>query len=525
MPRMRRNRSSVAVAIQPAVRCAIYTRKSTDEGLDRDFNSLDAQRQAAESFIESQRGEGWQALPDQYDDGGFSGATTDRPALKQLLADAEAGKVDCVVIYKLDRLSRNVRDYLNLLALLETHGVDFVSVTQQFNTTTPVGRMTLRMLLSFAEFERDIIAERTRDKMQAARRRGKWTGGRPILGYDTAPEGGRLVVNRDESAQVVAIFEMYDVNPSQTTVVRELRRRGWTQKKWTTKTGNTCGGSQWTRSSLRTLLSNPLYAGRQRLGDETFKGDHDRIVPKKLWDRVQQLLEGKPRRRSSPNGSGYLLRGLLRCAACDSAMTPHGTTRKGRAYRYYTCSRSQKSGDGTCPKPSVQADRVEQFVVDQIRRIGADPNLQNETFRQAVAQVKAQRRGMRAEAKRIERDLVTVRSDVGRLVDTLSRTNGPAADAVAIDLEKTQERVTTLESRQGEVREEIAVLKAQEIDRNDLTQALGEFDPIWNALLNPERERVMKLLIDRIGYHGGTKQMAITWRLAGFGQLADEVAP
>src|SRR2546428_10529028 len=194
MARALRNGKARLAAVVPApVRCAIYTRKSTDEGLDRDFNSLDNQREAAENYIRSQRHEGWEILPDRYDDGGFSGGNTDRPALKRLLADVDAGEIDCVVVYKYDRLSRSMLDFLQMLRSFEQHGVAFVSVTQQFNTTTPVGRMTMNILASFGEFERDIISERTRDKMHAARRRGKWTGGTPRLGYDVAPEGGPLL--------------------------------------------------------------------------------------------------------------------------------------------------------------------------------------------------------------------------------------------------------------------------------------------------------------------------------------------
>jgi site-specific DNA recombinase len=206
-------------------------------------------------------------------------------------------------------------------------------------------------------------------------------------------------------------------------------------------------------------------------------------------------------------------------------MVPSWTRRRQKLYRYYRCGYAERNGHAACPSKMIPADKVESFVVDQIRLIGADSKLQDETFRQAVAQIKAQRRGLRAEAKRIERDLVKVRADVGRLVDTLSRTTGSAADAVAADLEKAQERVTTLEARQVEVRDGIAALKAQEIDRDDLVQALTDFDPVWEVLVAPERERVMRLLIDRIDYDGAAGRMEIRWRLAGFGQLAHEVAP
>ena len=526
MASVRSGRARLAVAtVQAPVRCAIYTRKSTDEGLDRDFNSLDNQREAAESFIASQRHEGWTTFPDRYDDGGFSGATLERPALKRLLADVEAHRLDCVVVYKLDRLSRSVRDYLNLLAFLDQHDVAFVSVTQQFNTTTPVGRMTLRMLLSFAEFERDIIAERTRDKMQAARRRGKWTGGMPPLGYDVAPEGGRLAINKEEAEQILAIFELYLGRDSLVAVADELNRRGWRNKSWTTKTGTRREGRSWDRVNLRIVLTNPLYAGLQKLGDETFKGEHPAIVTKALFNNVQQLMnENRSNGGASVrNQHGSLLRGLLRCAACDRAMVHHWTRHGGRLYRYYTCQKAQKSGHAACPTKSVNAVKAEQFIVGQIKRIGADQELQAETLKAAVGQLAAQRRGVKAEIKRLERELRDAQQDVDRLVTAVAAANGSAQEAIANSLAKTQEQVRAIDARLRELGLEEAQLATQTVDEADVNRALAAFDPIWDVLLTPERERVLRLIVDRVDYNGETKELSIAWRLAGFGELAAEV--
>ena len=226
----------------PTVRCAVYTRKSTEEGLEQEFNSLDAQRESAEAYIASQKGEGWQCLPGHYDDGGYTGGNMERPALKRLLADIKDGKVDCIVVYKVDRLSRSLLDFVKIMETLEKHKVSFVSVTQQFNTTSSMGRLTLNILLSFAQFEREIISERTRDKVHAARRKGKWTGGRPVLGYDVDPKGGKLIVNADEAARVRAIFELYLERQSLAATVKELDARGWRNKFWVTKDGKQAGG-------------------------------------------------------------------------------------------------------------------------------------------------------------------------------------------------------------------------------------------------------------------------------------------
>src|SRR6266478_5481070 len=219
------------------VRCAIYTRKSTEEGLEQEFNSLDAQRESAEAYIKSQTHEGWECLAGHYDDGGFTGGNIERPALKELLAEIEAGRVDCVVVYKVDRLSRSLLDFARIMEVFDKRGVTFVSVTQQLNTNSPMGRLTLNVLLSFAQFEREIISERTRDKISAARRKGKWTGGHTLLGYDIETRGFKLVVNDDEAFRVRAIYDLYLEHHAMIPVIKELDRRGWLNKRWTTRKG------------------------------------------------------------------------------------------------------------------------------------------------------------------------------------------------------------------------------------------------------------------------------------------------
>src|SRR5450631_620919 len=225
------------------IRCAIYTRKSTEEGLDQDFNSLHAQREAAEAYIKSQKQLGLVQLAEHYDDGGFSGSNLDRPALQRLLDDIEAHRIDCVVVYKVDRLSRSLLDFARLVDRFDQRGVSFVSVTQQFNTTSSLGRLTLNILLSFAQFEREIIGERTRDKMSAARRKGKWVGGTPVLGYDVDPGGGRLVVNEKEARRVREIFGLYRTHRSLLKVMTELGGTRWTLKSWTPKSGKFRSGA------------------------------------------------------------------------------------------------------------------------------------------------------------------------------------------------------------------------------------------------------------------------------------------
>ena len=314
---MRRKRREPAPAPKQ-IRCAIYTRKSTEEGLQQDFNSLDAQREAGEAYVASQKNEGWICLPNRYDDGGFTGGNMERPALQRLLADIEAGKIDCVVVYKVDRLSRSILDFSKIMERFDERGVSFVSVTQHFNTTNSMGRLTLNILLSFAQFEREIISERTRDKIAAARRRGKWMGGKPPLGYDllVAPGGSKLIVNDDDAARVRAIFELYLEHERIAAVLRELDRRAWRTKRWTTRAGATVGGKPFDKVALYRLLRNPAYLGKVRHRDDLYDGEHDAIVDAEIWRRAQALL----RRNGSTGGGvvknkyGALLKGLLGCA-------------------------------------------------------------------------------------------------------------------------------------------------------------------------------------------------------------------
>jgi DNA invertase Pin-like site-specific DNA recombinase len=286
------------------MRCAIYTRKSSEEGLAQEFNSLDAQRDSAEAYVLSQRHAGWTALAERYDDGGYTGANLERPSLQRLLADIEAGGIDCVMVYKVDRLSRSLLDFARLIGIFDRRGVNLVSVTQQFNTTTSLGRLTLNILLSFAQFEREIIAERTRDKMSAARRKGKWVGGIPVMGYDVAPGGGKLVVNEDEVRQVRAIFGLYLEHGALTPVLDEIQRRQWTTKRWTSQGGRLHPGRQIEHQDLVGLLANATYVGKVRYQGQTYAGEHAAIVDEEVWAKIQGMLQkslrSEPRKVPAP---------------------------------------------------------------------------------------------------------------------------------------------------------------------------------------------------------------------------------
>jgi site-specific DNA recombinase len=355
---------------QAKLRCAIYTRKSTDEGLDGDFTSLDAQRESAMAYIASQQHEGWTCLPERYDDGGYTGGNMDRPALRRLLADIQAGKVGCIVTYKVDRLSRSLLDFARIMEVLDKHRVSFVSVTQLFNSATSMGRLVLNVLLSFAQFEREIIGERTRDKMAAARRKGKRCGGMAILGYDVDPQNGKLVVNDEEAALVRAIYGLYLRHETLVLVVRELSRRGWANKRWVTRKGRARGGRAFTKSTLHKLLTNVTYVGKVRYKRELHAGEQAAVVDELLWQAVQERLRQHARTKGAMarNRYGALLKGLLHCVGCGRRMSPTHCSRNGtRRYRYYFCRQRSPA----CPARSVPALEIERFVIEQIQRMVA----------------------------------------------------------------------------------------------------------------------------------------------------------
>ncbi|MCG3138803.1 MAG: hypothetical protein HJJLKODD_02672 [Phycisphaerae bacterium] len=371
------------------IRCAIYTRKSTEEGLEQEFNSLDAQREAAEAYIASQLHEGWVCLPDHYDDGGFTGANMERPALQRLFDNIQAAQIDCVVVYKVDRLSRSLMDFARMMEIFEKHRVSFVSVTQQFNTTHSMGRLTLNILLSFAQFEREIISERTRDKIAAARRKGKWSGGMPVLGYDVDPHNLKLVVNDAEAERVREIFNLYVEKQSLIQTAKLLNERGWTTKHWTTRKGTTRGGQPFDKQILHRLLTNVTYLGQVRYKDEIHKGEHEAIVDEPIWQSVQRMVQSNGRTGGMHlhNKYGALLKGLVYCKPCESMMGHSYTVKKGhRCYRYYVCYTAQKRGWHACPSKSLPAEEIERFVVEQIRTIGREPQVRAMTLEQVREQ-------------------------------------------------------------------------------------------------------------------------------------------
>jgi site-specific DNA recombinase len=361
--------------IKRKVRCAVYTRKSSEEGLALAFNSLDAQREACAAYIDSQRHEGWLALDDRYDDGGYSGGTLERPALQRLIRDIEAGRIDTVVCYKIDRLSRSLTDFAKLVEVFERNSVTFVSVTQSFCTTTSMGRLTLNILLSFAQFERELAGERIRDKFAASRRKGIFMGGHPPLGYDVRDR--KLVVNPAEAELVRVIFRRFLDLGAALLLSRELNAQGHRTKSWTTQAGTFREGRAFDKGALYKILRNRTYIGEAVHKGQSYQGEHEPIIDRTTWDRVHEVLASNARRRGNEarGRTPAPLRGLMRCTHCSAAMTPTHTRRRGRLYRYYICLGASRRGHDTCPVRSIAAGEVEGLVLGQVRRLLASPEL------------------------------------------------------------------------------------------------------------------------------------------------------
>lgn len=348
-------------------RCAIYTRKSSEEGLEQSFNSLEAQREACENYIKSQAHEGWTLVPDRFDDGGFSGGNMDRPGLRQLMDLVQHGEIDVIVVYKIDRLTRSLMDFAKLAETFDEHGVSFVSVTQSFNTTDSMGRLMLNVLLSFAQFERELTGERIRDKFAASKKRGMWMGGPQPIGYDVKDR--QLIVNESEAETVRRIFELYLELGNVRLVEEELRRLGLRTKSYVAQSGRQMGDRTFTRGHLYKLLGNPLYIGEISHKGERHVGQHQAIVDRDIWNRVQATLgdntQGKRQRANAKEPS--LLAGLL-VDEFGNKLTPTHAVKEGKRYRYYTSKPSAARGSHNQPVGAyrIPASEIETIVTREI---------------------------------------------------------------------------------------------------------------------------------------------------------------
>ena len=355
-------------------RCAVYCRVSSDERLDQEFNSIDAQKEAGHAYIASQRAEGWIPVADDYDDPGYSGGNTDRPALKRLLADIERGLIDIVVVYKIDRLTRSLADFAKMVDVFDLHDVSFSAVTQQINSATSMGRLMLNVLLSFAQFEREVTSERIRDKIAAAKRKGMWMGGVPSIGYDVVNR--QLVVNDAEAAVVRRIFEEMLTIGSPTQIAANLTAEGITTKAWTTQEGQTRSGTRIDKKYLHKLLRNRIYLGELSHKGNWYPGAHPPIIDRALWDKVHAVLAKDSHARSVEtkirSRTDALLRGLL-YAPSGERMYPTYSSKRGHKYHYYVSKSESRFGAPGKSFARLPAPEIEAAVVAQIRTVLTSP--------------------------------------------------------------------------------------------------------------------------------------------------------
>lgn len=366
--------------IKKRLRCAVYTRKSTDEGLEQDYNSIDAQRDAGHAYIASQRAEGWIPVEHDYDDPAYSGGNLDRPSMKRLLKDIQEGKIDIVVVYKIDRLTRSLMDFSKMIEVFEQHGVSFVSVTQQFNTTNSMGRLMLNILLSFAQFEREVTGERIRDKITASKKKGMWMGGIPPLGYDVKDRC--LVINSQEAKTIRHIFTRFIEVGSTTLLYKEMLLEGMKTKSWTTQDGRFRPGKPIDRGLIYKILNNRTYLGELRHKDQWYEGKHEAIIDQKLWDDVHSILATNAHARGNHTRAKipFLLKGMI-FGEDGRALTCWSSTKKkgGRRYRYYISTRDTKEFAGASGLPRIPAAELEAAVVDQIRGLLKVPPITQQT--------------------------------------------------------------------------------------------------------------------------------------------------
>lgn len=492
------------------IRCAIYTRKSTEENLELDYNTLDAQRDSCEAYIKSQQSMGWVCLPEHYDDGGFTGGNMDRPAFQQLMADVEGGKVDCIAIYKIDRLSRSLLDFARIMEVLERNNVSLVSVTQQFNTTTSMGRLTLNILLSFAQFEREIISERTRDKIAASRRKGKWTGGHQVLGYDLKqnPGGNCLHVSPNESYQVQQIFKIYLETGSIIDTIRILREKGITNKRYHTKKGILRGGTSFNKATLHKVLTNVTYLGKVTYRDQIYEGEHKAIIDTDTFNLVQGMLKRNQRSggKYSTNKYNALLKGLVRCKHCGCAMIHHYVNKPNKWYRYYVCLKAQKEGWDTCPSPSLPAAELERFIVDQIKTIGKDVTVLQDCIEKTQAQMQDKIQQMKE-----------ARNEKQKYIQELSQQIGEAASQIGFDgtaagrIESCQQQIKGTQAEMATLNSEIVSIQQQMLNPDELVGNLESFEPLWDAMGPKQKEKLIHLLIKQIEWDSATDNIFIAF--------------
>jgi len=436
------------------------------------------------------------------------------------MQDIESGKVDCVVVHRVDRLSRSLVDFAKMMERFDQRGVAFVSVTQRFDTTSSMGRLTLNILLSFAQFEREIIAERIRDKISAAKKRGQWIGGHPFLGYDIDHPNRKLLVNDEEAKLVRLIFERFIKTGSCLKVARELNAQGHRTKSWKTAKGKANGGHPWNKVYVYRVLTNPKYIGLIDYKGQNYTGQHQAIVEKAMWDQAQAVMGKNCRNRAAQTRrqTAALLKGILRCGHCGKAMGRSHTKRRGKQYAYYVCNGAEKNGYNTCPVKSVAAGHIEAAVIDHLRGVFRSPDLVAQTYRAVLDQAGQQQETVRREKAAVQRRL----ADLRKMIRNLAKAGDDgSAGAISDELRKVNQENAEAEDRLGELDARLEAAQGDLPAEQDVAQALRNIEPLWDELFPAEKERIVRLLVQEVVVDADS--MTVRLRPGGVGSLVGEI--
>lgn len=501
---------------KPLKWCAVYTRKSTDENLGGDFTSLDSQREYCEAFIKSREAEGWRPFPVEYNDPGFTGGNMDRPGLKKLLADARAGKFQVVVTYKYDRLSRNTKDFLQVLETFDRNGVAFVSVTQPIDTGSSVGRLMRSILMDFAQFERELISERTRDKRAAMAKKGMWPGGQPPLGYDSDPETKKLKVNAAEAKQVRQLYETYLEAKSLSKAAILLNKQGLRMKRFLTREEKWRGGRRFNKSNLDYVLRNPVYIGKIRHKDDEYPGEHKGIVEPMIYERALRQLARNGEKNKSPNQDkhNFLLRGLVRCGSCGNLMTPNFAYSKGRKYFYYKCVSVNQLDKTACPTKSAPARELERLTIERLAFLGKDDKVVAEIVERARKMTGSELPAKRQQRVQLIAQIGRLEAEVGNVTAILAAQGqaAPQYRALMDKLGQVQGQREELEKQVQRLDCEIVELETRQIDAEVLRRNLEQFSVVFEDLTPEQRKRLVSLLVAEIVYDPAASKMKLTLR-------------
>lgn len=529
MSRRERNPPTATTSTPPTtVKCAVYCRVSTEEQHQGDFTSIDAQREACRAYIMSQRHEGWLPLPTTYEDAGFSGKDTERPALRQLIADIQAGKIDVVVVHRIDRLSRSVLDFLNLVRFFDEHQVSLASVTQQLRTDTAIGRLIVQILAAFSEFEREMIVERTRDKMRAAKRKGKYCGGMIPLGYDIDPATKRLVINEAEAEIVKAIFCMY-LETGRTAEIRKAAEKlGWTAKAWVTKDGQMHKGCALSYGVLATLLRNPVYVGKVRAGDELVPGEHEAIIDEATFARAQAIADALHQFRDDAHffrrNPQALLKGLLNCGKCGALMT-HASSHKrqdDKRYRFYRCLTAIKQGAEACPSFYVPAQEIEQFIVDHLQRLADEPAQISQMVQSVIAHRSVRLPQIAEEISQSEARIARASQTIERLRNSLEAGEEGETTRAFERIHAREQEITEAQQTREVLEQEQADLEQAVITDTAFHYALTLMKDTWSLLTFPERLVLLRRIVKKVAYNTESGKLDVDFNLAGICALHDE---